>query len=81
MKLIVFYADWCGPCKIYQPIYEEFCKNNNIELERVNVDKEGNKYSELEVRSLPTTAVIVNGEVKMVQTGVLHIGDLKELIK
>ena len=43
-RVIKFYANWCGPCKRYGPIFEEVKKeykdNNNIEFYEVNVDKE-----------------------------------------
>ena len=40
MKVIKFYADWCGPCKTYAPVFDKVVKELNVEYENINVDKD-----------------------------------------
>jgi thioredoxin 1 len=43
LKLTDFYADWCGPCKMQGPIFEDLAKDfsDKVEFQKINVDKEG----------------------------------------
>lgn len=61
MKLLKFYAEWCGPCKQQTQLLEK-CP---IEVQHINVDAEENEElaEKFEIRSLPTL-VIVNDNGK-----------------
>lgn len=60
--LIDFYATWCGPCKMMEPIIKEIAnENENLKVVEVDVDtckKITNKYK---IRAMPTFVVIRNG--------------------
>jgi thioredoxin 1 len=59
VKLLDFYADWCGPCKTQDPILEELESDweDRFEVEKVNVDEQQDVANEYQVRSLPTLIV------------------------
>jgi len=59
VKLLDFYADWCGPCKTQDPILEELEADweDRFEVEKVNVDEQQDVANEYQVRSLPTLVV------------------------
>ncbi len=81
-KLIVFYADWCGPCRVYSGIYERFIRNNpDVTLERVNIDNNQQLTEQYGVRSVPTSAFVVNGKTVGQRTGVVQGNQLKEIFK
>lgn len=63
LKLIDFYADWCGPCKIMKPIFNDVEPEFEGEIEFVQVDVEENneKAQEFNVMSIPTF-VIMKGD-------------------
>lgn len=60
VKLIDFYADWCGPCIIMKPVVEELEKElvGKIAVEKINVDEEPSKASEFQVFSIPTYVIL-----------------------
>ncbi|SNR35181.1 thioredoxin [Halorubrum vacuolatum] len=59
VRLLDFYADWCGPCKTQDPILEEVKEDlgDAFELQKVNVDEEQDVANQYQVRSLPTLIV------------------------
>ena len=59
VKLLDFYADWCGPCKTQDPIVEELEEDfdDRAEFEKVDVDEHQDVANEYQVRSIPTIVV------------------------
>lgn len=81
-KVIKFYADWCGPCKLYAPIFERVSQELKDEAEFINVNIEKDTTglaAEYKVGSIPTT-ILVNGENKQTKVGRLEEDVLKEFI-
>ena len=61
--LVDFYAEWCGPCKMYTPILEEIEKDNkDIKVVKVNIDNDRRLAAYFQVQSIPTLLVLNNGE-------------------
>jgi len=81
-KVIKFYADWCGPCKLYAPIFDKVSEELKDEAEFVNVNIEKDTTglaAQYKVQAIPTTVVIVDG-VEQTKTGRLDEADLKNFI-
>ena len=58
VKLLDFYADWCGPCKTQDPILDELeADYNEVAFEKIDVDDEQDIANQYEVRSLPTVVI------------------------
>ena len=70
--LVVFWAAWCGPCRMVGPIVDEL--SNDFEgravVGKVDVDKEGEIAMQFGIRNIPTLLVFKNGEVVDKQVGV-----------
>lgn len=58
VRLLDFYADWCGPCKTQDPILDELEGDyETVEFVKVDVDEEQDVANQYQVRSLPTLIV------------------------
>jgi thioredoxin 1 len=58
VRLLDFYADWCGPCDAQEPILEELLADyERVELTKIDVDREQDTANEYRVQSLPTVVV------------------------
>jgi thioredoxin 1 len=81
--LVDFFATWCGPCKMMPPILEQVNKQlgEQVRIIKIDVDKNQQLASELNVSSVPTLAIFKNGEIKWRQPGVQQAGALVNLLK
>ena len=80
--VIDFYADWCGPCKVFSPIFEKVSQElEDVKFVRVNVDEEPELANKYMAYSIPYIVVIENGKVVNSHTGLVDEEALKQLIK
>ncbi len=82
VRLMDFYADWCGPCKTQDPILEELLEDHeNVEFVKVDVDEKQDVANEYQVRSLPT--VIVENDDGVVDrfVGVTQREDIEDALQ
>lgn len=82
MKLIDFWAEWCSPCKMMNPILDEIEKEYpDLTIEKVNVDEDTAKSQNFEITSIPTYVLVDdNGrEIKRVKGAMPKYRLLKEL--
>ena len=80
--LIDFYADWCGPCKVYSPIVESVARENeNIKVVKIDIDEAQDIAMEYQVMSIPTTVIIKNGEEVNRAVGMISKSNLTEMVK
>jgi len=63
-----FYADWCGPCRTFGPIFERAAKNLAPEFSccMLNLDEASTLAEEVGVRVVPT--IMVFNESRLVAT-------------
>ncbi len=64
--LVDFWAEWCVPCKMIEPIVEEIGKeySGKIKVVRVNVDDNQNIAIQYGIMSIPTLMIFANGKVE-----------------
>ncbi|MGI9651993.1 thioredoxin [Chryseobacterium sp. RLHN22] len=81
--LIDFFATWCGPCQLQAPIVDEVKRNigDSATIIKIDIDKNRELATQLQVRSVPTLMIYNKGELKWRQSGVFPASDLITLIK
>lgn len=80
--LIDFYADWCGPCKMFSPIVESVAQENeDIKVVKIDVDNAQDLAMKYQVMSIPTTVVIKDGKEVNRVVGLVSKSDLVEMVK
>ncbi len=63
--VVDFYAEWCGPCKVTEPIIEELSDTmKDVKFVKVDVDPNQELASKYSVFSIPTFLIFKNGEIK-----------------
>lgn len=61
--LVDFWAEWCGPCKMLNPVLNEIAKEagDRVTIAKINVDEEPELANRFRVQSIPTMVVFRNG--------------------
>ncbi|MDR2979918.1 MAG: thioredoxin family protein [Bacteroidales bacterium] len=81
--IIDFYADWCGPCHVMNPILVELAKENKgkVIIYKVNVDKSPNAAGVFKVMSLPTLVFLKPNKQPVKVEGAQSIDDMRTIIE
>lgn len=79
--LVDFYADWCGPCKMLEPIVEAIAADSDATVAKVDVDANQQLASAHGVRGVPTLELYHDGERVEQIVGVQSEDQLRDLIQ
>ena len=80
--VVDFYADWCGPCKIMAPVFDEFARERQGQLLVAKLDTDRNQATarRFNVRSIPTLIVFKKGKEVARQVGAVPRATLDALV-
>lgn len=79
---IDFWAEWCGPCRMFGPIFEEASNNEpDIVFAKVDTEKEQQLAGSLEITSIPTLMAFRDGILLYNRAGALPAPAFDELVQ
>ncbi len=73
ITLVDFWASWCGPCRMFGPIFEEVSqKVTGVNFVKFEIDESNRRTpAKYGIRSIPSILAFKNGEVIEARTGVM----------
>lgn len=77
--LVDFYADWCGPCKMMEPVLQNL--DESINVIKVNVDLFKEEAAEYSIMNIPTLLYFKDGALVNKSIGFVSKEEIEQNIK
>lgn len=79
--VVDFYADWCGPCRIMVPVFEELAASwkGRVLIAKVDTDHAPRVSGRFGIRGIPTFIVFKNGKEVARQSGAVPKAVVEQL--
>ena len=79
--LLDFWAEWCGPCRTFGPIFEQVSeKHPDIVFGKIDTEAEQQLAAQFRIMSIPTLMILREKTVLFAQPGVVPADGLENLI-
>ncbi|MFC0581571.1 thioredoxin [Micrococcoides hystricis] len=76
-----FWADWCGPCKMFAPVYEKVSEENpDVVFAKVDTEAERGLAAAANIISIPTLMAFRDKILVYAQPGAVNAAQLQELV-
>ncbi len=82
MKVLKFYADWCGPCKALSQVIKNAGDKVTVTIEDVNIDENLFMAQDFKVRGVPTMVIVDESENEVRRkVGMMNEEELLQFLK
>ena len=79
--LLDFWAEWCGPCKEFAPVYDRVADHHpDIVFGKVDIQHQERLAQMFGIRSIPTLAIFCEQQLIMLEAGAMPEATLEEAI-
>jgi thioredoxin len=79
--LLDFWAEWCGPCRMFGPVFEEASQTNtDIVFAKIDTEDQQELAGAMGIMSIPTLMIFREGIGVFSQAGALPAAALENLI-
>lgn len=79
--VVDFYATWCGPCRMFAPVFEEVSNEENLNFIKLDVDQHADIARKYGVMSIPTIILFKNGKEIKRFTGFMSKEEFIDFLK
>jgi thioredoxin 1 len=81
ITLVDWWADWCGPCKQFAPVYEAASEEHtDVVFGKIDTDAEQELAGAAQISSIPTLMAFRDGILVFSQPGALPAAGLEQVI-
>ena len=76
-----FYADWCGPCQMLEPILETIAAETDATVAKIDIDANQQLAAEYGVRGVPTLVLFADGQPAERLVGMQDQAQLRSVVE
>jgi len=79
--LLDFWADWCGPCKMFAPVFEKAAEeNSDVVFGKIDTEAQQELAAAFQIRSIPTLMAFREKVLVFSQPGALNGSQLDQVL-